>query len=68
MEAKFKRPNGRDGALFSLNAAIDALDLARDAASVKPAKDVFGSTSTLLARIRVRFLRTRVRGLLTDAH
>ena len=51
---------GQDGALPSLNAAIDALNLAKEASSVTPAKTVFASTSVLLATIRVGFLPVHV--------
>ena len=66
METKFKRPKGPDGALYSLNAAINNVDLARDTTSVKPAKDTFGSASVLLTTIRVRFLLAHAVRLLTD--
>ena len=56
MTSKFRRQKKPNDALPSLNAAIDALDLARDNASLKPAKDAFHSTSSLLATTRVRFL------------
>ena len=39
-----------------LNAAIEALNLAKEISSVTPAKAVFGSVSVLLVMIRVRFL------------
>lgn len=54
MEVKSQRLKGRDDALSgSLNQAIDALDLARDEMSMKPAKDLFCSASNLLTTIRV---------------
>ena len=56
MAAKSKQPKGRDGTLSSLNVAIEALNLAKEASSVTPAKAVFGSVSILLTMIRVRFL------------
>ncbi|KAF9783844.1 hypothetical protein BJ322DRAFT_1109693 [Thelephora terrestris] len=43
---------GRDDHLSSLNAAIDALDLARDAITSKPAKDAFGPAIVLLTSIK----------------
>ena len=55
METKPEPLKGSDVALFSLTAAIATLDLAKDTTGVKPAKDVFRSTSTLLAEIRVLF-------------
>ena len=56
MTSKFRRQRNPNDALPSLNAAIDALDLARDNASLKPAKDAFHSTRVLLAMTRVCFL------------
>ena len=55
MDANSQRPKGRDGALSSLNMAIDALNLAKDIVDVAPAKAAFGSVSALLTMIRVRF-------------
>ena len=54
MAAKSQRPKGRDGALSSLNIAIDAVNLAKEISSITPAKAVFGSVSILLTMIRVR--------------
>ena len=56
MADKSRRPKGRDGALSSLNVAIDGLNLAKELSSITPAKAVFGSVSVLLAMIRVSFL------------
>ena len=57
MEIKPQLPvKGSGSPLFSLNKAIDALDLARDTTNAKPAKDAFGSASLLLTAIRVCFL------------
>lgn len=54
METKSQQQKGRDGTLFnSLDSAVDALDLARDATSVKQARDAFPFTNVLLATIRV---------------
>jgi len=55
MQAKSQRPKGRDGAISSLNVAIEGLNLAKEVASVTPAKAVFGSVSILLVMIRVCF-------------
>ena len=55
MKAESQRPKGRDGAISALNAAIEALDLAKTS-NVTQAKAVFGSASILLATIRVYFL------------
>ena len=55
MPTKSQKPNGQDGALSSLNPAIDALYLAKSTASIIPAKAVFGSTNVLLGTILVGF-------------
>ena len=55
MDTSSQRPKGQDGALSSLNAAIDAINPAKDAADIAPAKAAFGSVSALLTMIRVRF-------------
>ena len=69
METKYKRPEGPDvNALSSINVAIDTVDLAGDATSVTPAKDVFVSASILLTAIRVRFPPAHVDRLLTDSY
>ena len=53
MEADSQR---RDDALSLLDAAIEAMNLAKEVSSVTPAKAVFGSVSALLTMIRVRLL------------
>jgi len=55
MTTESQRPKGREGALSSLNAAIDALSLAGDVSSITPAKVAFDSASILLTTIRVGF-------------
>ena len=59
MNAKSQRPKRRDGAISPLNAAIEALNLAKEISSATPAKAVFGSVSAILTMIRVRFLLCR---------
>ena len=54
MDTNPQQQKRRDRALSSLNAAIKAVDLAKDAASATPAAPVFGPVSTLLTTIRVR--------------
>ena len=44
----------RDSALSLLNAAIEALNLAKEISSIAPAKAVFGLACVVLAMIRVR--------------
>jgi len=56
MKDKPRRPKGQDGALSSLNVAIDALNLTKEASDTTPAKAAFDSTSVLLTTIRVSFL------------
>jgi hypothetical protein len=46
----------RDGALSLLNAAIEAMNLAKEVSSATPAKAVFGSVSVILVMIKVCFL------------
>ena len=66
MESTSRLPKRPNDALPSLNEAINALDQARDKASLKLARDAFYSASGLLATIRVRFFSVRVRRLLAD--
>ena len=56
MEAGSQKQKRRDGALSTLNIAIDALNLAKEVSSITPAKAAFGSVSILLVMIKVRFL------------
>ena len=51
-----KREKRRDDALSLLNAAIEAMNLAKEISSATPAKAIFGSVSVLLTMIMVRFL------------
>ena len=53
MTDKSQRPKGQGGALSPLDVAIDALNLAKEASSITPAKTAFGSASVLLTTIRV---------------
>jgi hypothetical protein len=55
MEAKSQQLNEREGAISALNAAIEALNLAK-ISSIPPTKAVFGSVVVLLTLIRVCFL------------
>jgi len=55
MTTKSQRPKGRDGALSSLNRAIDAVDLAKEDSGITQAKAAFGSVGVLLTMIRVSF-------------
>ena len=49
-----QRPQGRDGALSSLDARIQVLTLAKDTCGIPPAQVAFGSAVVLLTMIRVR--------------
>ena len=68
MTTKSQRPMGQEGALSSLNVAIDALNLAKEASRLTPAKTAFASTSNLLATIRVSSLLVHVGPLLANVH
>jgi hypothetical protein len=48
MEAESQRPNEREGTISALNAAIEAMNLAKELSSITPAKAVFGSVSVIL--------------------
>ena len=56
MNAKSRRPKPRDGAISSLNAAIDAMNLVKEALSMTPAMAVAGLVSVVLTMTRVCFL------------
>jgi len=56
MDPKSQRPKHRDVAFSSLNAAVEALNLAKELSSFTPAKAVFGTVSAILTIIRVSFL------------
>jgi hypothetical protein len=55
-----KSQQRRDGALSLLNAAIEAMNLAKEISSPTPAKAVFGSVSIILTMIRVGLLPIRL--------
>ena len=50
-----------DGVLSTLNIAIDGLNLAKEVASISPAKAVFGTVAILLTMIRVSSFSPAVR-------
>ena len=60
MNAKSQRSKRQDVALSTLNAAIEAMNLAKEVSSVTPAKAIFGSVSVILAMIRVGPLLVRL--------
>ena len=54
MQASSQRPKAQEGSTWALNAAIEAVNLAKRASNVAQFKDVFGSVSTLLTTITVQ--------------
>jgi hypothetical protein len=59
MDPKSQRPKRQDVTLL-LNAAIEAMNLAKEVSSMTPAKAVFGSVSVILTMIKVGFLLVRL--------
>jgi hypothetical protein len=59
-----QQPKERDGALTTLNVAIEALNLLKEISSVTPAKAVVGAVGVLLAMIRVNLFLFRIYELL----
>lgn len=53
MKTKSRRPKGREGTLSSLNAAIEAINLAKEVATAAPTKTALDSASVLLTVIKV---------------
>ena len=60
MVTKSQRPKRPDATLSLLNAAIDAMNIAKDVLGMTPAKAAFGSVSVILTMIRVGFLLLRI--------
>ena len=56
MQAKSRPPKEQGGAISVLNAAIEAMNLAKELSSITPAKAVFGTVSLILTMTRVSFL------------
>ena len=65
MDTRSQHSKRKNDALSSLNAAIEAVDVAKEGSTVIPATDVYDSVSTLLTMIRVRFLLSKVNSGLT---
>lgn len=65
---KSQRPKRRDTTLSSLNAAIEATNLAKDALSMTPAKAAVGSISVILTLTRVGSLLPSVGRVLADVY
>ena len=53
MAATSQRPSRREGTISLLNAAIEAVNFAKEASSVTPAKIAFASAGVLLTMIKV---------------
>jgi len=53
MDIRSQRPMPRDATLSLLNAAVKAVNLAKELSSVTPVKAVFGTVSVILTMIRV---------------
>ena len=51
-----KREKRQESVLSLLNAAIEAMNLAKEVSSATPAKAIFGTVSALLTMVKVRFL------------
>jgi len=54
MSTKSQRQKRRDVTISSLNVAIEALNVMKEATSITPAPAVFGTVGVLLTMIRVR--------------
>ena len=59
MTTKAQQPKGRKNALSLLNAAIEAVNVAKNAASGTPAQVAFSAAIVLLTMIKVSFLLFR---------
>ena len=53
MKTEPQEPEEREDITSALNAAVEAMNLAKEVSSITPAKAVFGSVSVILAMIRV---------------
>jgi len=53
MNTKSQQQERQNTALSSLNAAVEALNLAKELSTVAPAKAVFGTVTVILTMIRV---------------
>ena len=56
MATKSQKPKGRENALSLLNAAIEVVTVAKDAANATPAQVAFSAAAVLLTMIRVSSL------------
>ena len=53
MDGESRKPEEMKDATSALNAAIEAMDLAKRLSTIAPARDVFGSVSVSLTMLRV---------------
>ena len=56
MTAEPQRSKGRESVVSALNAAVEAMNLAKELSIITPAKAVFGSVSVVLTMIKVSLL------------
>jgi len=68
MAPESQRPKRPHVTLSSLNAAIDAMNIAKDLLDMIPAKAAFGTVSVILIMIKVGFLPFRVSWLLDNVY
>ena len=59
MATTSQKPKGRENALSLLNAAIEVIIVAKDAANATPAQVAFSAAAVLLTTIKVSFLLFR---------
>ena len=63
MDTKSRRSKRQDVTFSTLNAAIEAMNLAKEVSSITPAKAIFGSVGLILTMIKVGPLIVRFHGL-----
>ena len=66
MATESQKPKGRENALSLLNAAIEVITVAKDAANATPAQAAFSAATVLLTMIRVSFFLFRNETFLVD--
>jgi len=53
METRSQRVKAREGVISALNAAIEAMNIAKEVSCIAPAKAVFGAVFVILTMTRV---------------
>ena len=53
MDTKSQQPKDREGTTSALNAAIEAINIAKGLSTITPANDVFDSVGVTLTMLRV---------------